>query len=77
MKFGDEGEDASLTTLSSLDADFHDEQRVLEALTSVPLEMVASLADKPTVKRTRDSIAATRISIDRVHKVTLQKLRQD
>jgi hypothetical protein len=46
-------------------------------LASVPSEMVASLADKPTTKDAWDSIATMRVGLNRARKVTVQKLRQE
>jgi hypothetical protein len=40
-------------------------------LTSVPLKMVSSLADKPTAKDAWDSIAASCIGIDHVRKAMM------
>jgi hypothetical protein len=60
------------------DAEYHEDRLALDAiLASVPSEMVISLADKPTAKAAWDSIAASRIGIDRARKATVQKLRQD
>jgi phenylalanine-4-hydroxylase len=54
------------------DFEFHEDRLVLDALlTSVPSEMVASLADKPTAKDAWDSITATHVSLDRAQKATM------
>jgi hypothetical protein len=60
------------------DVEFHEDRLALDALlASVLSEMVASLADKATTKDVWDSIAATRVSLDRAWKATIQKLRQE
>jgi hypothetical protein len=60
------------------DVEFHEDRLALDALlASVLSEMVASLADKATTKDAWDSIAATRVSLDRAWKATIQKLRQE
>jgi hypothetical protein len=54
------------------DVEFPDDRLALDALlTSVPLEMVSSLADKPTAKDAWDSIAASCIGIDHVRKAMM------
>jgi phenylalanine-4-hydroxylase len=54
------------------DVEFHEDQLALDALlASAPSEMVASLADKPTSKGAWDSIAATRVGLNRAQKVTV------
>jgi phenylalanine-4-hydroxylase len=54
------------------DFEFHEDRLVLDALlASVPSEMVASLADKPTAKDAWDSITATHVSLDRAQKATM------
>ena len=56
--------------------DYDDDRRTLEALcTTAPTELGASLANKATAKLAWESIAATRISGDRVCRVMLQRLR--
>jgi hypothetical protein len=48
------------------DVEFHEDRLALDAFLSFVLsEMVASLADKPTVKDAWDSIATTRVGLDR------------
>jgi phenylalanine-4-hydroxylase len=54
------------------DFKFHEDRLVLDALlVSVPSEMVASLADKPTAKDAWDSITTTHVSLDRAQKATM------
>jgi broad specificity phosphatase PhoE len=51
---------------------------VLDALlASIPSEMVASLTDKLTAKGAWDSIAATRVGLNRAWKVMVQKQCQE
>jgi hypothetical protein len=48
----------------------------LEALcAAVPLDVVATIADKPTTKMAWDAIALWRISGECVRRTTLQRLR--
>jgi hypothetical protein len=60
------------------DAEFHEDRLALDAiLASVPSEMVASLADKPTTKDAWDSITATHVGLNRARMVTVQKLHPE
>jgi hypothetical protein len=57
---------------------YHDDRRALEAIIAgVPSEMGAPLIDKASAKEAWDSIAAARISVDRVRRATLQRLRKE
>jgi hypothetical protein len=60
------------------DVEFHEDRLALDALlASIPPKMVSSLADKLTAKDVWDSIAASRVGIDRIRKATVQKLSQE
>jgi hypothetical protein len=57
-------------------ADPQEDMMALDALVSVvPLEMVATMADKKTVKEAWDAIATLRVGDDRVQKAVAQQLR--
>jgi hypothetical protein len=54
---------------------YHDDRRALEAIImGVPQEMQVSLADKLSAKEAWNSIAAARISVDRICRAMLQRL---
>jgi hypothetical protein len=60
------------------DAEYHEDRLALDAiLASVPPEMISTLADKPSAKHAWDSLAASRVDIDRARKATMQKLRRE
>jgi hypothetical protein len=64
-------EDGSL--ISEVVLSHHEDRLTLDALlASVPSEMVASLADKPTGKDAWDSITATHVGLDCAQKATMQ-----
>jgi hypothetical protein len=51
---------------------YSDDRRALEALcAAVPLDVAATIADKPTAKMTWDAIALQRIGGERVRRTTL------
>jgi hypothetical protein len=55
---------------------YDDDRRALEALcASVPIELAAIIANKPTAKMAWDAIATQRIGGDRVRRATLQRLQ--
>jgi hypothetical protein len=55
---------------------YSDNRRALEALCAVvPLDVEATIVDKPTAKMAWDAIALRQISGEHVRRVTLQRLR--
>ena len=58
------------------DVDYEQDRRALEAIcAAVPLEIGATIANKPTAKLTWEAIEARRVGSDRVHRAALQRLR--
>ena len=58
------------------DVDFKQDRRAMEALcASVPPEIGATLANKPTAKLAWEAIEARRVGSDRVRGAALQRLR--
>ena len=58
------------------DVDFKQDRRAMEALcASVPPEIGATLANKPTAKLAWEAIEARRVGSDRVRRAALQRLR--
>jgi hypothetical protein len=60
------------------DAEFQVDRMALDAICStMPPNMIATLAVKPTTKEVWDCIKTMRIGDDRVHKATMQKVRRE
>lgn len=60
------------------DAEFHDDRTALDAICSgVPLEMVPTLATKPSAMEVWEAIRSMRIGDERVRKSTAQSLRAE
>lgn len=57
---------------------YHNDRRELKAIIAgVPMEMGAPLEDITSTKEGWDSIATARIDIDRVHRITQQRLHKE
>jgi hypothetical protein len=60
------------------DVDFQVDRMALDAICSaVPPEMISTLVTKPSAKEAWESIKTMRIGVDRVRKVSSQKLRRE